>query len=99
MEHYHFSFAGTKQVHKKILVGCVGSGDLEVLMQPNSEQQINIHVLTAATGSKKRWEHLFDRMFVNGVLPAVTVQIHDFAATPGVIRLRMEQAFEEICDE
>ncbi|NAS63276.1 malonate decarboxylase acyl carrier protein, partial [Pseudomonas syringae pv. actinidiae] len=28
--------------------------------------------------------------------PALSIDIHDFGATPGVVRLRLEQGFEEI---
>lgn len=96
METLNFEFSAGNTPTKKALVGCVGSGDLEVLMQPNSTGKISIQVVTSVDGSSKRWENLFERMFSEQELPAVHIDIHDFGATPGVVRLRLEQAFEEV---
>ncbi len=43
-------------------------------------------------------------IFLNGfftaqIPPAVNIDIHDFGATPGVVRLRLEQALEEIAHD
>ncbi|HCT9457193.1 TPA: malonate decarboxylase acyl carrier protein, partial [Klebsiella pneumoniae] len=38
---------------------------------------------------------LFDRLNLINGLPAGQLIIHDFGATPGVARIRIEQVFEE----
>ena len=40
-----------------------------------------------------------DRIFTAQIPPAVNIDIHDFGATPGVVRLRLEQALEEIAHD
>lgn len=42
-----------------------------------------------------RWQALFDRLNLINGLPAGQLIIHDFGATPGVARIRIEQVFEE----
>ena len=96
MEILKFEFAAGSRPTKKALVGCVGSGDLEILMQPSQTEKMSIHVVTSVDGSSKRWENLFSRMFTEQKPLAVHIDIHDFGATPGVVRLRLEQAFEEV---
>lgn len=41
----------------------------------------------------------FERIFTAQIPPAVNIDIHDFGATPGVVRLRLEQALEEIAHD
>lgn len=96
MEILTFEFAAANIPTKKAMVGCVGSGDLEILMQPNQTGKMSIQVTTSVDGSSQRWEYLFERMFKDQNPPAVHIDIHDFGATPGVVRLRLEQAFEEV---
>ena len=53
-------------------------------------------MVTSVDGSAARWHNLFERIFTAQIPPAVNIDIHDFGATPGVVRLRLEQALEEI---
>jgi len=54
---------------------------------------------TSVNGSGARWAQLFQRLFEGRAWPAVNIDIHDFGATPGVVRLRLEQGFEEIAHD
>lgn len=99
METLHFEFLATEPPVKKALVGCVGSGDLEILMEPGEAGKITIQVVTSVDGSVARWKNLFERIFTVQIPPAVNIDIHDFGATPGVVRLRLEQALEEIAHD
>lgn len=99
METLHFEFVATELPVKKALVGCVGSGDLEILMEPGETGKASIHVVTSVDGSAARWHNLFERIFTAQIPPAVNIDIHDFGATPGVVRLRLEQALEEIAHD
>jgi malonate decarboxylase delta subunit len=99
METLHFEFLATKPPVKKTLVGCVGSGDLEILMEPGEAGKTTIQVVTPVDGSVARWKNLFERIFTAQIPPAVNIDIHDFGATPGVVRLRLEQALEEIAHD
>ncbi|WP_353167822.1 malonate decarboxylase subunit delta [Acinetobacter sp.] len=96
MEIHKFEFTAGSVPSKLVLVGCVGSGDLEILMEPNQSGKLSIAVTTSVDGSAQRWKNVFERMFAEQTPPAVHIDIHDFGATPGVVRLRLEQAFEEV---
>lgn len=99
MEVLTFTYAAGKPCLHRALVGCVGSGDLEVLLEPANEGSLHIQVTTSVDGSGARWQHLFDRMFSEQQMPAAKLEINDFGATPGVVRLRIEQALEEARDD
>jgi malonate decarboxylase delta subunit len=96
METLSFEFPAGQPGRGRALVGCVGSGDLEVLLEPGHPGKLSIQVQTSVNGSASRWQHLFERMFDGQTPPALLIDIHDFGATPGVVRLRLEQGFEEI---
>lgn len=96
METLSFEFPAGQPLRGRALVGCVGSGDLEVLLEPGQTGKLTIQVLTSVNGSSARWENLFQRMFDGQMPPAMSIDIHDFGATPGVVRLRLEQGFEEV---
>ncbi|MCU1752310.1 malonate decarboxylase subunit delta [Pseudomonas sp. 6D_7.1_Bac1] len=99
METLSFEFPAGQPARGRALVGCVGSGDLEVLLEPGQAGTLTIQVQTSVNGSQQRWQHLFARMFDGQTPPALAIDIHDFGATPGVVRLRLEQGFEEIGHE
>lgn len=98
METLSFEFPAGQAPRQRAQVGCVGSGDLEVLAEPGEHGTLSIQVVTSVNGSGERWKALFERMFGGANPPALKVDIHDFGATPGVVRLRLEQALEEVAD-
>ncbi|KAF1051636.1 MAG: Malonate decarboxylase acyl carrier protein [Stenotrophomonas maltophilia] len=99
METLSFEFPAGQPPRGRTVVGCVGSGDLEVLLEPGQPGTLAIQVVTSVNGSAPRWEQLFKRMFDGRTPPAVRIDIHDFGATPGVVRLRLEQGLEELGHE
>ena len=90
MEILKFEFAAGSRPTKKALVGCVGSGDLEILMQPSQTEKMSIQVVTSVDGSSKRWENLFERMFSDQTLPAVHIDIVKLLYYPYRIRKKLE---------
>ncbi len=97
METLKFEYSATHSVSEKTIVGVVGSGDLEILINPNTMQdKLEISVSSSSNKTSEQWQIIFDRILGTRALPAVCMEINDFAATPGVIRVRMEQALEEI---
>ena len=96
MEILNFEFAAQCVAKQRALVGCVGSGDLEILVEPQAGDTLKIQVTTSVDGAQARWKNLFERVLASQELPAVNIEIHDFGATPGVVRLRLEQALEEV---
>jgi len=71
----------------------VGSGDLEVLLEPSQGMQAHVKIRTNVTGFRDTWKAVLDRFFsrYNG---AVAIEINDAGATPGNVLLRLEQAVE-----
>ncbi|GDX07468.1 malonate decarboxylase acyl carrier protein [Buttiauxella selenatireducens] len=96
MEHITLSFPATRTVSGKALAGVVGSGDMEVLFTATQGETLTINITTSVDNSEQRWQSLFERIGALASLPAGQMQIHDFGATPGVARIRIEQVFEEV---
>lgn len=84
--------AGTPQ-----LVGVVGSGNLEVLIEP---AQLNgaceIEVRTAAVGFGATWEAVMADFHARWQLGDARISINDMGATPAVVGLRLDQAVESL---
>ncbi|AUQ25064.1 malonate decarboxylase acyl carrier protein [Dickeya zeae] len=96
MEHITLSFPATRTASGNALAGVVGSGDMEVLLTADAGQTLTIDITTSVDNSRVRWQALFSRLSTLGSLTAGTMTIHDFGATPGVARIRIEQVFEGV---
>jgi malonate decarboxylase delta subunit len=78
-----------------ILAGVVGSGNLEVLVEPTDlGGACRIEVLTAAVGFGPIWQAVLDDFFARHPLADVRISINDVGATPAVVSLRLDQAVE-----
>ncbi|MGY0615643.1 biotin-independent malonate decarboxylase subunit beta [Vibrio sp. FJH11] len=95
MEQLQFTYPGQHSISKNVRVGNVGSGDLEVLLQPNSNSQIDVNISTSINHRHEVWLVILSRAFEE-VGEAMSVTINDFGATPGVINLRLAQALEQL---
>ena len=95
MEKIELVYSGKKTANKQALSGVVGSGDLEVLFNPDNKEKLSVLIKTSVDGSESRWRSLLDRIADSRSLPCGHLVIHDFGATPGVARLRIEQVLEE----
>ncbi|EOC1286188.1 malonate decarboxylase acyl carrier protein [Cronobacter muytjensii] len=95
MEQITLSFPASRTLSGRALAGVVGSGDMEVLFTADQQQALNVTITTSVDNSTARWNALFDRLKMQNGLPSGTLIIHDFGATPGVARIRIEQVFEE----
>lgn len=95
MERIELSYPATEKLSHKALAGVVGSGDLEAMFIPHKEKALTVIIKTSVDGSKTRWENLFKRFALLHSLPMGKLEINDFASTPGVAKLRIEQVFEE----
>lgn len=76
-------------------VGVVGSGDLEILMEPSPDGQAHVVITTSVDGYGPIWRSVIDRFF-SRFDRAVNLEINDFGATPGMVALRLGQAAELI---
>ena len=93
MEIIELKYPSKRTVPRQAHVGVVGSGDLEVLLQPIYGDQSEIRIRTSVDGYRSTWIAIFERFFAryDGV---VRLEINDAGATPGVVLLRLEQAVE-----
>ena len=99
MQTLAFTFPAAAPPTGRALAGVVASGDLEVLLEPAADARITIEVTTAVEGMERTWAALFARLFAEPTRPAVHLQINDFGATPGVVGLRIAQAFDAVAQE
>jgi malonate decarboxylase delta subunit len=96
MEQIEFDYpAAKRRITKKAHVGVVGSGDMEVLLEPTAGDGAHVSITTSVNGFQDSWKAVFDRFF-SKFDGAVTIQINDAGATPGSVLLRLEQAVEVI---
>jgi malonate decarboxylase delta subunit len=96
MEQIEFDYpAANRRITKKAHVGVVGSGDMEVLMEPADGGGAHVAITTSVNGFQNSWKAVFDRFF-SKFDGAVKIQINDAGATPGSVLLRLEQAVEVI---
>jgi malonate decarboxylase delta subunit len=95
MESLSFSYPAGRSVAGRVHLGVVGSGDLEVLLEPSADGRAHVTVTTSVEGFATVWKNVLDRFF-SRFDGAVAIEINDFGATPGVVMLRLEQAAEAL---
>ena len=98
LETLNFEFPGSRPAGQfpPVLVGVIGSGNLEVLFEPSTAQSCRFDVQTSARGFGAIWEAVLRDFHARHPLAGVAVTIHDMGATPAVVSLRLAQAAAEI---
>jgi malonate decarboxylase delta subunit len=92
IEEFVFSHSASISVAHRAHVGVVASGDLEVLLQPSSSDT-SVLIRTNVPGHQAIWRAVLSRFFERWPY-AVSIEINDHGATPGIVWLRLEQALE-----
>jgi malonate decarboxylase delta subunit len=93
MEHIKLNYPATGKVAHRAHVGVVGSGDLEVLLEPIEGEVAQVFIRTSVDGFGDIWKAVMDRFF-SKYEGAVRLQLNDAGATPSSVQLRLEQAVE-----
>jgi malonate decarboxylase delta subunit len=93
VEQIELDYPANKKVSNRAHVGVVGSGDLEVLLEPTDGETAHVSIRTSVDGFGGTWKAVLDRFFTK-FQGAVHIQINDAGATPGNVQLRLEQAVE-----
>ncbi|HEY0328453.1 MAG TPA: malonate decarboxylase subunit delta [Rhodopseudomonas sp.] len=93
METLNFEFPASKAKARRAHVGVVGSGDLEILMEPSLDGETRVTIQTSVSGFADTWKAVIER-FLRQHPEAANIEIHDFGATPGTVALRLQQAVE-----
>jgi len=96
MEKIQLDYPARHAVPRRAHIGVVGSGDLEVLIEPSPDALAHVLVTTSVDGFGAIWKNVLDRFF-GRFQGAACIEINDFGATPGMVMLRLEQAVEAAC--
>lgn len=94
MEKLTFDYPASGTVPQRAHVGVVGSGDLEILLEPSADGRSHVTIQTSVAGFATTWKAVLDRFFA-GFSAAGRFDIRDFGATPGTVALRLQQVGEE----
>jgi malonate decarboxylase delta subunit len=96
MESFEFRFAGKpglKWQGEGKLVGVVGSGNLEVMIEPAELSGARlVTVSTSVTGFGETWKRVISDFVDRHTLSDIRISINDGGATPAVVSLRLDQA-------
>ncbi len=93
--HYHFEGGRRALPAAATVVGVVGSGNLEVLIESAPENgACTIAVTTAAIGFGATWQAVMNDFHHKWQLKDTRIAINDMGATPAVVSLRLDQAVE-----
>ena len=95
MEQLQFQLTGqnTPAAFTPILVGVVGSGNLEVMIEPLADgAQCRVNVITSAQGFAPIWGAVMQDFQERHSLSGIAISINDMGATPAVVSLRLDQA-------
>lgn len=97
MEKVTLTLQAPKTLDKNVQLqnGVVSSGDLEVVFESSDGNTLTVIIKSSVDNSAERWKALFSRIQQFNALPAGRMLINDFGASPGVVRLRVEQVLDE----
>lgn len=98
MEHLHYRFTGGRKIAatEPRLVGVVGSGNLEVLIEPFAQDgACTVDINTAVHGFGTIWQAVVGDFFARHPLADVRISVNDNGATPAIVSLRLDQAVED----
>jgi malonate decarboxylase delta subunit len=101
MEHLSYLYkGGTRTLARPSdVVGVVGSGNLEVLIESAPlNGDCSIDIATAAVGFGAIWQAVMDDFQARWQLMDTRIAINDMGATPAVVSLRLDQAVETMLE-
>ena len=101
LESLSYCFAGGRPAgaFAPVLVGVVGSGNLEVMLESTPNDDCSVRVQTSARGFGPIWQAVMDDFHARHPLGGVRISINDMGATPAVVSLRLDQAVAELPKE
>lgn len=98
LETLQFSFNGAPPVGRfpPVLVGVVGSGNLEVMIEAHADSACQLQISTSARGFAPIWRAVAEDFHARHPLGGVLISINDMGATPAVVNLRLDQAVAQM---
>jgi malonate decarboxylase beta subunit len=97
MENYEFRFAMIQKLPAKtpVTVGIAGSGNLEVIVRPRTDDTDTVfQVTTPVGGFRETWLEALERFVEEYPFSSLTYIINDAGASPPAVSLRLRQAIE-----
>lgn len=94
MEQLDFSLPGGQPAgaFAPVLVGVLGSGNLEVLLEPSTGTDCSIRIATSARGFGPVWHAVVQDFHRRHQCSGIRLSVNDMGATPAVVSLRLDQA-------
>jgi len=78
------------------LCGVVGSGNLEILVQPSEQPDCcQVRIKTSARGFGATWRAVIGDFAASHAAGGTAIAINDMGATPAVVSLRLAQALAD----
>jgi malonate decarboxylase delta subunit len=100
MRTQYYQFPASRNPARRAHVGVVGSGDLEVLLEPGTADgsggtvgQAQVRVRTSVEGFDEVWQATLERLFARTPVLG-DWELNDAGATPALVTLRLQQAAE-----
>jgi malonate decarboxylase delta subunit len=99
MRTVHYQFPASRNPARRAHVGVVGSGDLEVLLEPvtahdgEAAGHAQVRVRTSVEGFDEVWQDTLERFFARTPVLG-NWELNDAGATPALVTLRLQQAAE-----
>lgn len=95
MQTLTYRFPANVAPARRVHLGVVASGDLEILLDlPSSgADHAEVRVRTSVDGFDTVWHDVLERFFARTPLSGQW-ELNDFGATPGVVTLRLSQVEE-----
>jgi len=98
MEQFSLSLPSStlpQSITRSTICGVVSSGNLEILVEPATTfDACQIVVNTSAHGFRDIWEAVLKDFARRHNVGGLSLSINDAGATPAVVSLRLDQAFE-----
>ena len=94
MQTLEYRFRAERLPVRRVHLGVVASGDLEILLEPplpEDERFARVRVRTSVDGFDTVWQRVLQRFFDRTSLRG-RWELNDFGATPGTVGLRLRQA-------
>jgi len=96
MENLKYRFDGGKPTPgNTAIVGVLGSGNLEVMIEPAAlGGACEIEVTTVVRGFDAIWQAVMNDFFSRHQAGDIRISVNDAGATPAIVSLRLDQAIE-----
>ncbi len=94
------SSAPAQEIKPSAICGVVSSGNLEILVESTvTKDTCTVEVNTSAHGFRDIWEAVLKDFARRNAAGGFNFTINDAGATPAVVSLRLDQAFEICCGD